>query len=138
MGEDIVRLQGCNKSKYGQAYDAAETKTRFTSLLEFAGENGVVFRSHAEGSCTGFAMLFRMGGALHALCAGFEESDEKLGSYFECLYHAPIEWACENGIEEIDYGIGSVTAKAERGCSIIPVSTWYLPLSAGTARECGG
>jgi predicted N-acyltransferase len=126
MGEDLVRLQGYNKTKYGQFYDEAQTRTRFSELLSSTGEDNLVVRSHHGANCTGFAMFFRMGESLHALCAGFEETTDRVSPYFECLFYAPIEWACEHNIKEIDYGVGSAGVKAERGCTIADVATWYL------------
>lgn len=127
VGEDLVRLQGGNRAKYGLLRDDEELRLRHSALLRYAGADGLVIRSHRGSACTGFAMFFRMGSALHALCAGFDDTEEKIGPYFECLFHAAIEWACENGIREIDYGIGSAMAKIERGCQMVDVSTWYLP-----------
>ncbi|MBS2534472.1 hypothetical protein KGQ20_17000 [Catenulispora sp. NF23] len=103
-------------------------------MLGFAGEDGLVVRGCDGESRTGFALFFRMGVSLRALCAGFEEFEDRLSSCFECLYHAPIEWACAQGIDEIDYEIGSVTAKAERGRAIFPVSTWWRPGATAGGR----
>lgn len=132
-GEDLIRLQGYNRLKYGMPHDEQELREKHTALLRCVGDDGLVIRSHKGDSSTGFAMFFRLGTALHALFAGFEPSDDRTGPYFEVLFHAAIEWACRNGITKIDYGIGSTTAKAERGCRIDDVSTWYLPPRAPLA-----
>lgn len=125
MGEDVVALQGRNKTKYGQAFDADETRRRYTDLLDCAGDDGLVVRSWKAGTCTGFALFFRDRSTLHALAAGFAEPEGPAGPYFECLFHAPIDWAYENGIDRIDYGIGAVAAKAGRGCTVRDQATWF-------------
>jgi CelD/BcsL family acetyltransferase involved in cellulose biosynthesis len=125
-GEDLVWLQGCYRRKYSLPHDADELRERHLTLLRCAQDDGLVIRSYQGGRCTGFAMFFRMRNILHALFAGFEPHGERVGPYFECLFHAAIEWACRHGITEIDYGIGATMAKSERGCQIDAVSTWYL------------
>jgi len=125
IGEDIVALQGLNKQKYGQSYDPDDVRLRFSELLSYTDDDGLVARSFRGDVCTGFAMFFRLGDSLHPLCAGFEETEDRVSPYFECLFYAPIEWAFEHHIKEIDYGIGSPQAKSARGCGIVDVPTWY-------------
>jgi hypothetical protein len=133
-GDDLIRLQGHNRHKYGLPHDEDELRNKHAALLGIVGDDGLVIRSHRGDESTGFAMFFRMGTVLHALFAGFEPTDEPVGPYFECLFHAAIEWACQNGITEIDYGIGATSAKSERGCRIEDVSSWYLPPGSSPAR----
>jgi hypothetical protein len=126
VGEDLIQLQGGNRLKYGLVRDDQELRIRHSSLLSYAGDNGLVIRSYRGSVCTGFSMFCRMSTTLYAVCVGFDETDDKISPYFECLFHAAIEWSYANGIKEIDYGIGSGLAKAMRGCRIVDVSTWYL------------
>jgi hypothetical protein len=126
-GDDLIHLQGLNRLKYGLPHDVTELREKHDLLLRTFGDNALVVRSHGTSATTGFAMFFRMADTLHALFAGFEESGGRAGSYFECLFYAAVDWACDNGIRHIDYGIGSIEAKAERGCRIDDVSSWYRP-----------
>ncbi|WP_377325829.1 GNAT family N-acetyltransferase [Pimelobacter simplex] len=127
MGEDVVALQGRNKAKYGQAFDPVETRRRYRDLLGFAQDDGLVVRTWSGDTCTGFALFVRAGRSLHALSAGFGSTQDDVGPYFECVFHAPIEWAYAHGIDEIDYGIGSVSAKSGRGCTVTDEVTWFRP-----------
>jgi Acetyltransferase (GNAT) domain len=133
-GDDLIQLQGHYRSKYGLGHDEDELRDKHAALLRIVGDDGLVIRSHRGDASTGFVMFFRMGSILHALFAGFEPTDEPVSPYFECLFHAAIEWACENDIKEIDYGIGATMAKSERGCRIEDISSWYLPPGSSLAR----
>ncbi|WP_248581597.1 GNAT family N-acetyltransferase [Nocardioides sp. InS609-2] len=125
-GDDLVTLQGLNKEKYGQPFDADVVSQRFQCLLSAFGDDAVVVRSLRGEHCTGFAMFFRMDEKLHSLCAGFEDTDDPVTPYFECLFYAPIEWCYPSGISRIDYGIGSTQAKSLRGCDVTGVGTWHV------------
>lgn len=125
-GEDLIQLQGGNRVKYGLVRDDPELRIRHSALLSYAGDDGLVIRSYRGSACTGFSMFCRLGSTLYALCVGFDETDDKISPYFECLFHAVIEWSYANGIKDIDYGIGSAQAKAMRGCRMVDLSTWYL------------
>lgn len=125
-GDDLVTLQGLNKQKYGQPFEPDLVSQRFRDLLSSFGNDGMVVRSIRGNRCTGFAMFFGMGETLHALCAGFENTEERISPYFECLFYAPVEWASTSKIVRIDYGVGSTTAKAFRGCDVTGVDTWHV------------
>jgi hypothetical protein len=133
-GDDLVQLQGHNRNKYGLSHDEDKLRDKHAALLRIVGDDGLVIRSHKDNASRGFVMFFRMGSVLHALFAGFEPTDEPVSPYFECLFHAAIEWAYENGIREIDYGIGATIAKSERGCRIEEISSWYLPPGSSRVR----
>jgi hypothetical protein len=126
-GDDLVRLHRLNREKYGSPdNDEQELRKLHTMTLGSAGEDSLVVRSYRGDTCTGFAMFARSGDILYAMATGAEPHQDKIGPYFECLYHAAIEWSCRNGIREIDYGIGATRAKAQIGCTIVDVSSWYL------------
>jgi hypothetical protein len=137
-GEDLIRLQGNNRVKYGLTRGDQEVRIRHSSLLSHAGDDGLVIRSYRGSVCTGFSMFRRMGTTLYALSVGFDETDDKISPYFECLFHAAIEWSYANGIKEIDYGIGSGLAKNMRGCRLVDVSTWYLSPGEGCLSSYRG
>jgi hypothetical protein len=82
-GEDLIRLQGHNREKYGLPHDEDELRSRHSALLRVVGSDGLVIRSHRGNASTGFAMFFRMGTVLHALFVGFEPTDEPVSPYFE-------------------------------------------------------
>lgn len=126
-GDDLIHLQGLNRLKYGLPHEVGELREKHELLLSAFGDDALVVRSHDGSATTGFVMFFRMDVTLHALFAGFEEVKGRSGSYFECLFYAAVEWAYDHGIRHIDYGIGSLEAKAERGCRIEDVSSWYRP-----------
>lgn len=136
-GEDIVRLQAVNLEKYRLPPDPDGIRARHRQLLRAFPSNSLVIRSMAGGRCTGFCMLFRYGHHLHALFGGFDSQPGRSGPYFECVFHAAIEWAYQNGVAEIDYGIGSgktILAKKGRGCAIGPVSSWHTILKGAPCR----
>jgi Peptidogalycan biosysnthesis/recognition len=126
-GEDLIRLHGTNRRKYGGPDEEQELRLFHSAMIRSSGEDSLVIRTYRGEACVGFAMFLRSGGTLHGMCAGFEEHSDKVGPYFECVYYAAVEWAYRNNIQEIDYGIGATMAKSERGCRIIDVSTWFLP-----------
>jgi predicted N-acyltransferase len=45
--------------------------------------------------------------------------------YFELMYHTPTEHAAARGIAEISFGYGTEQAKRRRGCTLVPVPTWF-------------
>jgi len=125
-GDDLVRLHRLNREKYGSPDDEGELRKLHTMTLGSKSEDSLVVRSYRSDVCTGFAMFARSGDTLYAMATGAEPHQDKIGPYFECLYHAAIEWSCCNGIRAIDYGIGATMAKAQLGCTIVDVSSWYL------------
>ena len=130
-GDDLIRLHGINRAKHGGPADEQSLRLFHSAMVRCAGDDILVIRSHLGEACVGFAMFLRDGDALHAMCVGFEDLGDQVGSYFECAYYAAVEWASRNDIREIHYGIGATQAKTERGCQIVDVSTWYLPAEAG-------
>jgi Acetyltransferase (GNAT) domain len=137
-GEDIVRLQAVNLEKYRLPPDPDSLRARHRKLLAAFPADSLVIRSMAGDRCTGFCMFFRYGHHLHALFAGFDPQPGHYGPYFECLFHSAIGWAYQNGVQEIDYGIGSgktILAKKGRGCAIGPVSSWYATMKGALCRS---
>ena len=137
-GEDLIQLHRANRRKYGGPDGEQELRMFHSAMARSAGEGILVIRTYRGEVCVGFAMFLRSGSTLHAMCVGFEKHGEKVGPYFECVYYAAIEWAYQNDIKEIDYGIGATMAKSERGCQIVDVSTWYLPSGSSLLGSTGG
>lgn len=136
-GEDIIRLHRNNRRKYGGPGEERELRTFHSAMVRSAGEDFIVIRTYRGAECVGFSMFLRSDDTLHGMAAGFEDCGDKVGPYFECVYYAAIEWAYQNNIKEIDYGIGGTLAKSERGCRIIDVSTWYLPPGSPVPGQAG-
>ncbi len=125
FGDDLIYLHRLNRSKHGGPDDIQELRELHSRLARCGGANCVVLRTFLHDSCVGFSLFIRSGTSLHAMATGFEKFDSKVGPYFANFYYSAVEWAYQNGVKEIDYGIGATLAKSERGCRIADVSTWY-------------
>ena len=125
FGDDLIYLHRGNRLKHGGPADVEELRELHSRWSRCGGAGCVVIRTYAGESCVGFSLFIRNGTTLHALATGFEDFESKVGPYFENVYYAAVEWSCQNGVKEIDYGIGVTRAKSERGCRITEVPTWY-------------
>jgi uncharacterized protein len=80
-----------------------------------------VFLCERDGVAVGLSLALLDGGRLHLRLVGFDYA--ATGSdfvYFNVLFYEPIEWGIRNGITDYSFGSGGYTAKAARGCSLVP------------------
>lgn len=128
--EELVRLRLELKRKYGRSQNEAKARHAFTGLIEnFPPEQLFLFTAESEAKMVSFSLFLQGDQAWYALMTGTEQDDPRWKFvYFDLLFYTPVGHAYEAGVRRIDFGAASWQAKRNRGCDLIPIYGFILPL----------
>jgi uncharacterized protein len=119
-----------------------ETDEHAESFLRRYGSCGLdrmalVFRADLGDRPLAFALAYHFGDQLALRVVGLDYAASSSGAaYFQTLFYAPIRYAIEHEIREIDFGITAYRPKLLRGCDLVPL--WGIavpPAAAGADLE---
>ncbi|MBF9336460.1 GNAT family N-acetyltransferase [Microbacterium lacticum] len=113
-----AELENMLFGKYGIENWSAERSFRgLEGARDNLNEPFMVIAETPSGEMIGFSLVAEFHDEWYAVRAGFDY-DKQAGVpiYYEVVYYRLIELAGERGIKKIHYGMGSVEAKALRGC----------------------
>jgi hypothetical protein len=125
--DELVRLRAQHRSKYGKRPDDDGERDRLASFQQL-GTKVTLFLAEVDGRVIGFSLLLDAGAVHHLWMTGTDYEDSRSrNTYFEVMYHAPIEYGYEAGISEISFSYGTELPKVRRGCRIDPVYAYLRP-----------
>lgn len=130
--EDLVELRLQLKRKYGRSPNEEKARGAFTGLIDnIPREEIYLFTAEAGGEMVSFSLFLAEGNRWHALMTGTEYDDPRWRFlYFELIYYSPIKAAYEAGARRLSFGAASWEAKLNRGCILVPLYGYFLPLRA--------
>lgn len=105
-------------AKYGIDNWSTERSYRgLTGARENLNRPFIVVAEDEDGEMIGFSLVAEFHGEWYAVRAGFDyDKQNGVPLYYELVYYSLIEMAGSEGVTKIHYGMGSVKAKAIRGC----------------------
>jgi uncharacterized protein len=132
LGEDLVALQVALYRRHGHPADALLVRDRFRRARTLPGLR--VLRAELDGRPLGYTAFCeeesparRVVGRLAAF------ADNDVAAYFNLAYYELVGHAIERSMATIHYGTEAYEAKLARGCRLVPLLTYVLPLTAGAA-----
>lgn len=140
--ELIAELIANNREKYGSHQGIDWMRRVFDgqrkSSIINAAIAGVVKR---DNQILGVTIFYRFGNVLHARYYGSNyQVDDNDFRYFVLNYYHSLNYAAKNGIRECRLSISALSAKAQRGAAIEPLTALLLfkdkpPLSINECRD---
>jgi hypothetical protein len=130
--EDVLRLRGLHRRKYGQPFDEGSERARLQAYAEGRAAEARVFGAWREERLLAFTLFAWDGqeGVWHAMLTGSDSSQPAARqAYFETTFYSPVEAAYGLGRTWLSYGHGPAEAKVARGCDLEPVSGFVLALA---------
>ncbi|OLT75152.1 hypothetical protein AWB96_15600 [Mycobacteroides chelonae] len=121
LDERTAALQLQLREKYGVSGSIEQILADYASLRATVEDDIRVFLCSRDGKPIGLTMCLLDGERMHVRLSGFEYS--ALGSdfvYFNTTFYEPISWGLAHGIRTFVFGTGTYSAKAERGCRLLP------------------
>ncbi len=127
--ENLVALRLSHRAKYGRRPDAEGERAQMRTFRSRYGARVTVYAAVADAAMISFGLFLDAGPLQHAWMNGADYEDPRSRfTYFEVVFHAPIEAAYQQGAREFSFGYGAERAKLLRGCRLDEVSAFILPL----------
>jgi predicted N-acyltransferase len=130
VAEDLVRLRTELVRTYRGEADAGAERARLEALTaEVPSSRLPVFTAERGGEVLGLALFLTGPTDWHPIWTGMERRrpDARL-TYFATAFYQPIRAALAARARVIHYGMGSWGAKRARGCRLVPLDAFVLPL----------
>jgi hypothetical protein len=129
--DDVVRLRCALVRKYRGEVDERSERQRLQNIAKLlsAYEVGVFYGEYHQ-EMVGFSLFHGHQGVWYPYWTGtdYDHPRHRL-VYFETLFYLPIQMAAASGVRAIEYGHGSWPVKRSRGCALVPLDGWVLPLA---------
>ena len=126
-GAEMAALHAAQLQRYGYHHITAE---RLTGLMERIERHLApwcrVLVAERDGALEAFALAYEYGGELHLKMTGFSAYAQEHFGYFAMSYYALVEYALHAGARSIVYGPLAYPAKALRGCTLSPRTSYLL------------
>jgi hypothetical protein len=115
----LAPLIAARNAKYGSPDHALLVRMRLTEWCEVSDVLPVAFQVDCP-QLYGASVAFESQGRLYVYEIGVDGDAGKArhAAYVELLLYAPIRYGNNRGLASIDLGLGAVTAKKLRGCSV--------------------
>jgi hypothetical protein len=128
--DDVVRLRCALVRKYRGEVDDQSERQRLLHITKLLSDFEVgVFCAEYRHEVLGFSLFHGHQGVWYPYWTGtdYDHPRHRL-VYFETLFYRPIQVAAASGVRAIEYGHGSWPVKRSRGCELVPLDGWVLPL----------
>lgn len=113
----LARLESDLYAKYGLDVPAEQCERGLHITADLYGACAMASVVCDGEHFVGFVVLIRSEGRWFAKQVGFDyQRQGRLPVYFETLFYGPARAGQEHGVTTVHYGLGSVKAKASRGC----------------------
>ncbi|SCE77634.1 GNAT family N-acetyltransferase [Micromonospora mirobrigensis] len=133
--DEILPLELDQYEKYGHHYHRTEARALHEAYLRHLGEDALLVRAHRDGRLIGFASIVRHGRSAYIRQGGFDAAAaDGAPVYFGTVFHQPIAWAYQVGVDTIDLSISADDTKQHRRAVTRPRDAWVVPLTDAAAR----
>lgn len=119
----LAELSELTGAKYGSANRASDWLARYRGYLASFGNECWAATAMLGTELVAGAVFLEWRQEWYA-CGYGALPGEPRGAYFAVNFYSPIHRAIGSGITRIEYGLGSVAAKAARGCRLAPVTAY--------------
>lgn len=128
--DQLVELRLALKRKYGRSPNEDKERRTFSGLMDNFSEDELnLFTAEADGRVLAFGLDLIWNGVWHGLLSGTDYDDPKSNFVsFHLDFYSPIRRAYEIGVREFQMGTASWEAKHHRGCALVPMDAWTLPV----------
>ena len=110
--------------RHGNPLDPGQIEFHYALLGMLLGKDFTALVAYRDGRPVACSLLLACGSRWISKAWGcdYAATGEDF-LYFNLLFYEPIVRAIEQGIEAIDYGLGGLEAKTQRGCVVQPLRT---------------
>jgi Peptidogalycan biosysnthesis/recognition len=128
--DDVIKLRCALVRKYRGVVDERAERHRLRQIAALWREQEIgVFHGTWNDHMLGFALFHGYRGTWYPYWTGADYDHPKhRGTYFQTVYYDPIMLAAQSGVRTIDYGQGSWQAKRARGCELVQLDGFIMPL----------
>lgn len=136
MLDRLVELRVEAKRKYGRTPNPEKERRSFEALAAELGDrlHLLVAEVVADGKVIGFGLDVVVDGVWHGIVNGIAHDDPRTDSVaFALDYYEPIRAAYRLGVREMQFGMAAWETKRNRGCTLVPLDGFVLPLDVALA-----
>ncbi len=123
----LAPLLAQTEQRYGRQADPRQIAFHYSLLGMHLGDDFVALVAYRQRRPVACSLLLSCGGRLISKAWGCDYAavgDQFL--YFNLTFYEPIIRAIERGVEVLDYGLGSLESKVQRGCAVERLQTMLI------------
>ena len=128
VAEETAPLLAETEKRYGREADPRRIEFHYTLLGMHLGDDFVALVAYLGGRPVACSLLLACGDRWISKAWGCDYAavgDRSL--YFNLVFYEPVIRAIERGVAFLDYGLGGLESKTERGCVLEPLATIRIP-----------
>lgn len=128
----VAPLVAATESRHGNAADADQIEFHYRLVAEVLGDDFRALLGYRDGSLLACALLSAVGSRWLSRAWGCDSAiaDGSDFCYFNLTFYEPIVRAMARGVTAIDYGLGGLEAKTQRGCRPEPLQSLLIAVSS--------
>lgn len=135
---DLLALRCDLVERYGQRANVELETTNMQRLRDCFGTDRLrLYCSFLDDRLVGFTLFVVWRDSWYAAYTGTYDEPSTRAVYFDHFCYAPVADAIEEGVPELDMGIGAWEGKRRRGCHLTEVDLWVRALDPGIERSVG-
>ena len=128
----LAPLLAQTEKRYGRDADPRQIEFHYTLLGMALGDDFIALVGYEQGRPVACSLLLKCGNRWISKAWGCDYAvagDQFL--YFNLLFYEPVVRAAGRGIEAIDYGLGGLESKTQRGCAVERLRTLLIDAGDG-------
>lgn len=127
----IAPLNDNLMQKYGHTWFSVEhARDVYTTQAKYlAADSSVLVIEDGEGTASGFALRYRRADRLYSRVVGFDYDLPNHADYFNVLMFEPVRTGRDDGVTQINLGVGTYEAKLGRGALPVPLYNVFVGVS---------
>lgn len=106
--------------KYGNEVDPRRLTAFARYIADQFPKSSGCFTSWLGDRLLSYSLFIQHNGVLYMKMLGRDYDHDRFQTYFQVVYHLPIQYAFKNHIQFLDYGAGAPDTKKRRGIEMIP------------------
>lgn len=124
---ELAPLLAQTNQRYGQDADPQRIEFHYTLLGTHLRDDFVALVAYQDGRPVACSLLLACGNRWISKAWGcdYTRADHRF-LYFNLVFYEPISRAVERGFALLDYGIGGLESKLERGCTVQELRTMLI------------